>query len=140
MPAPIEAIATGGSLSVALFGNPPVQDSAGRRSPASMSVRQLADAINAQANSPVNASVVQAAPGQYRLVLTGRNSGTANAFTVTSTLTGGTGLTFTDTDTDGTYGDSAGGPLGRGDQRRADGQQHSDHQRDQHGRRTPCPA
>jgi flagellar hook-associated protein 2 len=39
-------------------------------------------------------------------VLTGRNSGTANAFTVTSTLNGGAGLTFTDTDNDGTYGDS----------------------------------
>jgi flagellar hook-associated protein 2 len=49
---------------------------------------------------------VQAAPGQYRLVLTGRGTGTDNAFTLTSSLTGGAGLTFTDTDTDGTYGDS----------------------------------
>jgi flagellar hook-associated protein 2 len=72
-----------------------------------MTVRQLAAEINAQTNSPVNASVVQAAPGQYRLVFTGRNTGTANAFTVTSSLTGGKGLTFTDTDTDGTYGDTA---------------------------------
>ena len=103
---PDEVIATGGSLSVALFGNPPIQiPPAGVAG--SMTVRQLADAINAQTNSPVTASIVQAAPGQYRLVLTGRNSGTANAFTVTSTLTGGTGLAFTDTDIDGTYGDSA---------------------------------
>jgi flagellar hook-associated protein 2 len=56
----------------------------------------------------VNAAVVQAAPGQYRLVLTGRSTGSANAFTLTSTLTGGVGVQFTDTDSDGTYGDSAG--------------------------------
>jgi len=103
---PDQAIATGGSISVALFGNPPVQIPPTALS-GSMSVRQFADSINAQANSPVNASVVQAAPGQYRLVLTGRNAGTANAFTVTSGLTGGVGLTFTDTDNDGTYGDTA---------------------------------
>jgi flagellar hook-associated protein 2 len=100
---PDDVIATGGNITVALLGNPPVSVPV----TSSMSVRQFADAINAQANSPVNASVVQAAPGQYRLVLTGRNSGTANAFTVTSSLTGGAGLTFTDTNTNGTYGDSA---------------------------------
>ena len=99
---PDEVIATGGNIAVALFGNPPVSVPV----TSSMSVRQFAEAINSQANSPVNASVVQAAPGQYRLVLTGRNTGSANAFTVTSALTGGTGLTFTDTDNDGTYGDS----------------------------------
>jgi flagellar hook-associated protein 2 len=97
---PDDVIATGGNITVALLGNPPVSVPV----TSSMSVRQFADAINAQANSPVNASVVQAAPGQYRLVLTGRNSGTANAFTVTSSLTGGAGLTFTDTNTNGTYG------------------------------------
>jgi flagellar hook-associated protein 2 len=100
---PDDVIATGGNITVALFGNPPVAIPV----TSSMSVRQFADAINAQTNSSVNASVVQAAPGQYRLVLTGRNSGTANAFTVTSSLTGGAGLTFTDTNTNGTYGDSA---------------------------------
>jgi flagellar hook-associated protein 2 len=101
---PDEVIATGGSLSVALYGNPPVNIPPSAIT-GSMSVRQLADAINADANSPVNAAVVQAAPGQYRLVLTGRSTGGANAFTVSSTLTGGTGLVFTDTDNDGTYGD-----------------------------------
>jgi flagellar hook-associated protein 2 len=104
---PDQAIATGGGIMVALLGNPPVQIPPGALT-GSMSVRQFADAINAQANSPVTASVVQAAPGQYRLVLTGRNGGTANAFTVNSTLTGGAGLAFTDTDNDGTFGDSAG--------------------------------
>jgi len=102
---PDEIIATGGSLSVALFGNPPVNipptGVAG-----SMTVRQLADAINADTASPVTASVVQAAPGQYRLVLTGRSTGTANAYTVTSTLVG-KGVVFTDTDGDLTYGDDA---------------------------------
>jgi flagellar hook-associated protein 2 len=102
---PDQAIATGGSISVALFGNPPVQIPPTALT-GSMSVRQFADAINSQANSPVHASVVQAAPGQYRLVLTGRGTGTDNAFTLTSSLTGGAGLTFTDTDTDGTYGNN----------------------------------
>jgi flagellar hook-associated protein 2 len=102
---PDQAIATGGSISAALLGNPPVQIPPTALT-GSMSVRQFADAINAQADSPVTASVVQAAPGQYRLVLTGRNSGTANAFTVTNNLTGGAGLAFTDTDNDGTYGNS----------------------------------
>lgn len=100
-----EAIATGGSISVALLGNPPVQIPPTALS-GSMSVRQFADAINSQQDSPVSASVVQAAPGQYRLVLTGRNAGTANAFTVTSSLTGGKGLAFADTDNNGVYGDS----------------------------------
>lgn len=103
---PDQIIATGGSINVALFGNPPVQIPPTALT-GSMTVREFADAINAQANSPVTAAVVQAAPGQYRLVLTGRNTGTANAFTVTSALTGGAGLTFTDTDGDGTYGNSA---------------------------------
>jgi flagellar hook-associated protein 2 len=103
---PDDVIATAGSVSVALYGNPPVNiPPSGVSGP--MTVRELADAINSDSDSPVTAAVVQAAPGQYRLVLTGRNAGSANAFTVTSTLSGGAGLTFTDTDTDGTYGDSA---------------------------------
>jgi len=101
-----DVVATGGSLSVALYGNPPVNIPPTAIA-GSMTVRQLADAINADADSPVTAAVIQAAPGQYRLVLTGRSSGSANAFTVTSTLTGGRGLAFTDTDLDGTYGDDA---------------------------------
>jgi len=39
-------------------------------------------------------------------VLTGQNTGAANAFTVTNALTGGTGVSFTDTNADGTSGDS----------------------------------
>jgi len=103
---PDDIIATGGSISVALFGNPPLQIPPTALS-GSTTVRELADAINSTPDSPVTATVVQAAPGQYRLVLTGRNTGAANAFTVTSSLTGGAGLAFTDTDGDGTYGDDA---------------------------------
>ncbi len=103
---PDDVIATAGSVSVALYGNPPVNiPPSGVSGP--MTVRQLADAINSDSTSPVSAAIVQAAPGQYRLVLTGRSAGSANAFTVTSTLSGGVGLTFPDTDTDGTYGDDA---------------------------------
>lgn len=54
----------------------------------------LADAINATANIPVTASVVQKSPGTYELVLTGNNTGTANAFSITNNLTGGAGITF----------------------------------------------
>jgi flagellar hook-associated protein 2 len=103
---PDQVVATGGSLSLVLFGNPPIQIPAAGLTGA-MTVQELAEAINEQSNSPVTASVIQAAPGQYRLVLTGRTAGTANAFTLTSTLTGGAGLTFTDTNNNSTYGDSA---------------------------------
>jgi flagellar hook-associated protein 2 len=104
---PDEVVATAGSVSLALYGNPPVNIPPSGVS-GSMTVRELADAINSDSDSPVSAAVVQAAPGEYRLVLTGRSTGSANAFTVTSTLSGGKGLTFTDTDGDGTYGDDAG--------------------------------
>jgi flagellar hook-associated protein 2 len=53
----------------------------------------------------VTASIVNAAGG-YQLVLTGTSTGAANAFTVVNALTGTT-VTFTDTDLDGTTGDSA---------------------------------
>ncbi len=66
----------------------------------------LADAINADPASPAAASVVQTAPGVYRLVLTGNDTGEANAFTIGSTLTGGAGVTFSDFDGNGVSGDS----------------------------------
>ncbi len=69
----------------------------------------LADAINARSDIPVYASVVGAS-GQYHLVLTARTPGTDNAFTVASTLQpDGTNpvVAFTDTDSDGTSGDTA---------------------------------
>jgi flagellar hook-associated protein 2 len=72
------------------------------------SLQALADAINSTDDVGVVASVVSAAPGQYQLVLTGRATGQANAFTVENHLTGGSSpLAFTDTDGDGASGDSA---------------------------------
>jgi flagellar hook-associated protein 2 len=71
----------------------------------STTLEGLASAINAETDSPVAASVVQTAPGTYKLVLTGKETGTDNAYTFTSTLTGGQGLTYSDTDTNGVYGD-----------------------------------
>lgn len=69
-------------------------------------LQDLADAINANEDVAAMASVVSPTPGSYQLVLTGKSTGSAGAFTVESTLTGGTGVTFTDTDGDGISGDS----------------------------------
>jgi flagellar hook-associated protein 2 len=98
-------IATSGVVSLARFGNPPIDIPV----TGSMTLEDLADVINQNPDSPVNASIVQVAPGQYRLVLTGRSTGADNAFTVgfSSPLAGGEGLTFVDTDGDGTSGDDA---------------------------------
>lgn len=72
-----------------------------------VTLRGLADAINANSNPPARASVVQSGPSSYRLVLSAKDTGLANAFTITNNLTGGTGLTFGDADNDGVSGDSA---------------------------------
>lgn len=96
-------VATGGNLTITPTTGSPVVISAG----SSITLQGMVDAINAQTTSPVSASAVQTAPGTYKLVLTSETTGTANGFTVTKTLTGGSGLTFTDTDSDGIYGDSA---------------------------------
>ena len=97
-------VATSGVVSLARFGNPPIDIPV----TGSMTIEELADVINQNPDSPVNASIVQVAPGQYRLVLTGRATGADNAFTVSlSSLSGGEGLTFVDTDGDGTSGDDA---------------------------------
>src|SRR5690606_16105880 len=58
-------------------------------------------------DSPATAAVVQTSPGVYKLVLTGKETGAENAFTITNNLTGGNGLSFTDTDGDSVSGDSA---------------------------------
>lgn len=91
-------VATGGTLTiggiaVSISGNTTLQG--------------LADAINATADIGVNATIVSPTSGTFQLVLTGKNTGAANAFTITNALTGGTGITFADTDTDGISGDSA---------------------------------
>lgn len=71
---------------------------------ASTTLQELADQINAVTGSPASASVVQASPGSYKLVLSGRDTGTTKAFTITENLGS---LAFTDTDLDGISGDSA---------------------------------
>ncbi len=71
-----------------------------------VTLRQLAEAINAS-EAPVTATVVASGTSQYRLVLTASASGVDNAFTVGNTLSGGSGVTFTDTDGDGVSGDTA---------------------------------
>jgi flagellar capping protein FliD len=73
----------------------------------STTLRQLADAINAAGNPPARASVVQSGPSSYRLVLSAKDTGQANAFTITNNLTGGSGVSFGDDDSDGISGDSA---------------------------------
>ena len=97
-------VATSGVITLARLNDPPIDIPIS----GSMSLKSLAEAINRASNSPVNASVVQVSPGQYKLVLTGRSTGTANGFTVSmsSPLGGGQGLAFTDTNGDGTAGDS----------------------------------
>jgi flagellar hook-associated protein 2 len=72
-----------------------------------VTLKQLAQTINDDSAAPVRASVVQAGPASFRLVLTGKSTGAANAFTVQNSLGGGSGVTFTDTDGDLTSGDDA---------------------------------
>jgi len=71
-----------------------------------VTLQQLAAAINADANSPASASIIATQPGQYRLVLTSKNTGQANTFTITNQLTAGT-IAFADADNNGVSGDTA---------------------------------
>jgi flagellar hook-associated protein 2 len=54
----------------------------------------LADAINSAAGVPATATIVRAG-GQYQMVLTGRQTGRENAFTVANGLTGGIAFSAT---------------------------------------------
>lgn len=71
-----------------------------------VTLQQLAAAINATAGITVSAGVIRTGDSTYRLALTGLDSGAVNAFTVTNGLSGGTGVTFTDTDQNGISGDT----------------------------------
>src|SRR5262245_54147779 len=59
----------------------------------------LASAINANTSVPASASIVETTPGEFHLVLTGKDTGAANGFTIVNGLTGST-VAFTDTDND----------------------------------------
>jgi flagellar hook-associated protein 2 len=72
-----------------------------------VTLQGLADLINANADVPVTATVVRAAPSAWQLVLTGKSTGGAGAFTIQNTLSGGAGVTFADSNGDGVSGDSA---------------------------------
>ena len=61
---------------------------------APVTLEGLSDAINATAGIPATASVIESAPGSFQLMLTGNDSGAANAFAITNALTGGAGLTL----------------------------------------------
>lgn len=100
-----DVVATAGVIAMARFGDPPIDIPL----TGPMTLQDVADAVNSTANAPATATVVQVAPGEYRLVLTGRASGADNAFTVgfSTALSGGAGLQFTDTDGDGVAGDTA---------------------------------
>jgi flagellar hook-associated protein 2 len=92
------AVATGGSITI---GSKTITVGS------SMTLKGLSDAINATADAPARASVVQSGANSFKLVLTAKSTGEANAFTVANNLTGGAGVTFTDTDADNISGDDA---------------------------------
>jgi flagellar hook-associated protein 2 len=90
-------VATGGTLTIgtaAIAISGPV------------TLRQLVTAINADSTSPASASIIATASGEYRLVLTSKSTGAANAFTIDNQLTAAA-ITFIDTDHDNISGDSA---------------------------------
>lgn len=91
-------VATGGTLDI---GGVTVEVTG------SVTLSQLADAINDTEGIGVSATVIQSGTNAYRLVLSGTQTGTAGAFTITNGLSGGTGVVFGDDDGDGTSGDSA---------------------------------
>lgn len=91
-------VATGGSITI---GGTTITISA------ATTLKGLSDQINATADAPVRASVVQSGAAAFKLVLTAKNTGEANGFTVTDNLSGGAfDLQFTDTDHDGIAGNS----------------------------------
>ena len=74
----------------------------------SVTLQGLSDAINATAGIGVTATIVSPSTGSYQLVLTGNDVGATDGFLITNSLTGGSApVSFIDTDTDGTSGDSA---------------------------------
>jgi flagellar hook-associated protein 2 len=99
-----DVVATSGAITLARTLQPPINITI----TGATTLQDLATAINTHADSPVNASIVQVSPGQYRLVLTGRATGIDNSFTVRfdTPLGGGSGLAFADANNDGVSGDT----------------------------------
>ncbi len=94
-----DVVATGGSI---VIGGKTITISE------STTLQDFADQINSTSNIGVMASVVDTGNGAFKLVLNGKSSGTANAFTISSNnLTGGSGVAFTDTNHDGISGNTA---------------------------------
>jgi flagellar hook-associated protein 2 len=62
--------------------------------PDGTTLSQLATLINDEDDSPAAASVVQTSPGVYQLVLTGKETGLSNAFTIGTSMSAGAGPTF----------------------------------------------
>lgn len=54
-----------------------------------VTLQGLSDLINANADVPVTATIVSPAAGTYQMVLTGKQTGTANAFSIVNGLGGG---------------------------------------------------
>ena len=90
-------VATGGDLTFLDGNGQPLLDAQGSQmgkvtlAAGSYTLQQLADAINAS-DAPARATIVQA-DGNYRLVLTGKETGAAHAFTLQNNLAGGPLLT-----------------------------------------------
>ncbi len=92
-------VATGGTLTI---GGKVVTIGSG------VTLQGLSDAINATSGIGVTATIVSPAAGSYQLVLTGTDTGAAKSFLVSNSLTGGSApVTFVDSDSDGTSGDTA---------------------------------
>jgi flagellar hook-associated protein 2 len=81
-------VATGGTLTIGT-GTTIDVDQTGP-----LTLQQLADAINADDTSPASAAIVQTNKDEYRLVLTAKSTGLANAFTIADGLTGPGAVTF----------------------------------------------
>ena len=86
-----DVAATGGSLTLTPANGDPATVITVT---ASTTLEELAARINDDDDSPASATVMQTAPGVYKLVLTGRDTGADNAFTITNALTGGTPPAF----------------------------------------------
>jgi flagellar hook-associated protein 2 len=101
-----DVVATSGTIRFTKTGGTPVDLVIG----ASTTLQGLASQINALDDGPAKAAVVQVAPGQYKLALTGADTGTANGFTVefTSAFAGGEGLTYAVGNGNAIFGDDAG--------------------------------